>query len=397
MPNSQSNSCLFYPATLGAVGGAGLLAVGGLAPLAIGAAGAMVLAGAWSGWVLSKRHAAAVAELERKAAAAEVERQAEISAYLGSLDTLRTQVVPVWSRQIETSRGQMETAIVELTVRFSGIVDRLDQAVRASQSAAEGVEDGGQGLVAVFSKGENELNAVVTSLKSAMRDKEVLLTEMQGLVQFIDELKQMAAAVADIAGQTNLLALNAAIEAARAGEVGRGFAVVADEVRKLSNLSGETGKRITEKVELISAAISAAFYEAQESAARDAQSVSQSESVIHGVLGEFRKVTDGLSASTGILRGESAGIQSEVARAMVQLQFQDRVSQILSHVRDNIESFPVYLDRSEQAFRQDGSLKPMDAGGLLAELESTYAMAEERHNHGSGQAASAAGDDITFF
>lgn len=395
--SEDQSTYLLYPATLGLLGGTGLVAVGGLSTPAIVAAAAMVVAGMFSGWQLSARHRLAVEDQRQQAAATEASRQAEIAAYLDSLKVLRGQVVPVWSRQIETSRLQMETAIIELTARFSGIVDRLDQAVRASQAAAQGVEDGGQGLVAVFAKSETELNAVVNSLKSAVHEKEAMLIEMRGLVQFIDELKQMAAAVADIAGQTNLLALNAAIEAARAGETGRGFAVVADEVRKLSNLSGDTGKRISEKVEVISAAISAAFCGAQESAARDAQSLSKSESSIHGVLGEFRRVTDGLAESTGILRNESAGIQSEVAEAMVQLQFQDRVSQILSHVRDNIDTVPTYLDRNEQAFRRDGRLEPMDIGGLLADLESTYAMAEERHNHGTGHAASAGSDEITFF
>jgi len=62
----------------------------------------------------------------------------------------------------------------------------------------------------------------------------------------------MAAEVANIAGQTNLLALNAAIEAARAGESGRGFAVVAGEVRNLSSLSSNTGKKMSDKVQVIS-------------------------------------------------------------------------------------------------------------------------------------------------
>jgi methyl-accepting chemotaxis protein len=56
----------------------------------------------------------------------------------------------------------------------------------------------------------------------------------------VEEIKNIAETIEEIASQTNLLALNAAIEAASAGEAGRGFAVVADEVRKLAEESTES-------------------------------------------------------------------------------------------------------------------------------------------------------------
>jgi methyl-accepting chemotaxis protein len=251
----------------------------------------------------------------------------------------------------------------------------------------------------VFATCETRLNEVVSSLKAAMQNKRAMLTEVNGLLDFIVELKQMAVDVAGIADQTNLLALNAAIEAARAGEVGRGFAVVADEVRKLSTLSKETGTRISAKVETISKAISGAVRAADQTAANEAQSVTRSEEAIDLVLHDFRQVTESLIESSGVLRAQSAGIKDEISDAMVQLQFQDRVSQVLSHVRDSIGSVPQHLQDSYADLRRGGSLKPIDAQFLLEELQSTYAMAEERSIHaGSGSAqAQPQEDDITFF
>jgi methyl-accepting chemotaxis protein len=225
-----------------------------------------------------------------------------------------------------------------------------------------------------------------------------MLEKIQGLEQFIKKLQEMAANIASIAAQTNLLALNASIEAARAGETGRGFAVVAGEVRMLSNRSAEAGKHIAQQVGLISDAIAATCRASAESRDQETRSMQTSESVIDTVLSDFRNVTDALVQSSSLLKDESIGIKSEVAEALVQLQFQDRVSQIMSHVRQNIERLPDFLQQNRQEYAHEQALPPLDSAPLLAELESTYAMAEERALHsGKKTAPKAAADEITFF
>ncbi|MCQ8129132.1 methyl-accepting chemotaxis protein [Methylomonas rivi] len=256
---------------------------------------------------------------------------------------------------------------------------------------------GEHGLVGIFAQSQSELGAVVDSLRKAKTNKETLLEEMHRLMEFIGELKHMATDVAGIADQTNLLALNASIEAARAGEAGRGFAVVADEVRKLSTKSGESGKRISQSIEAINLAINAAFREATLNAEYDAKSVTQAEATIDCVLNGFRGATQTLAQSMDILRRESEGIQHEIENSLVTLQFQDRVGQILAHVRDNIACLPAQFDAALDEFQAGGKLRGIDAQALLAGLESSYAMAEERHIHQGGRATASAETEITFF
>ena len=384
-----------YPATPAALGIAGLAVVGGFNWQAAVAVLAVLFSGAAGCWLLVRR-IAADGEIARTATLAGADGAFRVQAadYLGSLQTLGSDIAPVWARHVETGRSQMESAIVDLMVRFSGIVDKLDAALKASEAASEGIDGG---LVSVFSQSEKELGAVVRSLHEATQNKGAMLAEINELQQFIAELEKMATGVANIADQTNLLALNAAIEAARAGEAGRGFAVVADEVRKLSTLSKETGRQIGEKVKVISAAISSAVKTSEQTAAGEAQALTVSEGAIGNVLGNFRQITNGLSESSGILRKESDGIKNEVAMSLVQLQFQDRVSQILSHVRDNIGSLPGYLERNRQEFERNGRLAPVDTGQLLKEIESSYAMAEEHGAHSGKTQTAPAASDISFF
>ncbi len=394
MNSSSTWPYVFVPALLAAFG---VFAVAGAGWQAAVFALVIVVAAVVSAQLL-QRNAAVLVERAQNAAEqhARDSLRGDMTPFIESLRALNGDVLPVWQRQIELSRSQMEEAVTQLTHQFAGIVQKLEGAVAASESAA-GELDGGSGSISVFANCEAQLSEVVASLKAAMDNKQVMLAEVSGLLDFIGELKQMAVDVAGIADQTNLLALNAAIEAARAGEVGRGFAVVADEVRKLSNLSKETGTRISAKVETISRAISTAVQAADQTATDESASVTRSEEAIETVLRDFRRVTEGLAESSAMLRQQSSGIKDEVADAMVQLQFQDRVSQVLSHVRDHIGGVPSHIERACANFSQDGQLGALDTKYLLNEIQSTYAMAEERSAHTGRSAGAHAEDEITFF
>ncbi len=397
---SASQMVKLMPAALGGVAAVAVVGVGGFGGLALGLGVVLTAAGVGAGLFLANQQDRLVAEAERTAGgvAASQGRQ-ELHPFVASLEEASADLFPVWSRQIETGRSHMENAIVGLTSAFSGIVDRLDASVGASDTASNHLtgEGGAGGLASVFGKNEAELNGLVESLRNAMGNKQEMLAEVGGLFQFISELRQMAVDVAGIADQTNLLALNAAIEAARAGEVGRGFAVVADEVRKLSGLSKDTGKRITEKVETISRAITSAVHSAEATAASEAESMRTSEQTVVNVLADFRRITSGLAESSDILRRESEGIKGEVAEAMVQLQFQDRVSQIFTHVRDSIDSVPGHLSGSCNQFFAGEVPQPLDVAHLRNELAGTYATVEEHLNHADGQPADDHSTEITFF
>lgn len=373
---------LLYPALLALAGAITVLATAGTGWPGIVGAGGLLLAGAGAA--------------ARLAAHRQHARQA-LESYLATQQRFGESIVPVWSGHIETSREQMETAISALSVDFSRIVSQLGDTVRSAGIATGAAGDGGNGLIAVFERSERELGAVVASQKAAMNSMASMLAKVQGLNQFIDELHQMASEVAKIAAQSNLLALNAAIEAARAGELGRGFAVVAKEFRMLSNQSGDTGRHIAEKVALISGAIIATCRAAEESVREEDGATVESEATINGVLQELRTITGSLQQSSELLKNESVGIQAEVGEALVQLQFQDRVNQILSNVKANIERLPAYLAQHREQCRRSGELQPLDASPLLHAMKNSYVMSDQHAVHRGEKIAQPANGGITFF
>jgi methyl-accepting chemotaxis protein len=341
----------------------------------------LLLSGLWADRTSQRRHEAA---------------HGATAAFVIANEGLGRDVLPLWSVHIEQSRLQMETAVAALSQRFGSIVDRLGQALKAS------APDGDHGAAGVFDRSRQELQGVLGSLHNALASNSAMHAEVQSLGRFVDELTQMAAEVANIAAQTNLLAINAAIEAAHAGDSGRGFAVLAQEVRKLSAMSGETGRRMAEKVGVIAAAIVSTRRNAEVSAARESASALASEQTIHGVLGQLQGVTQALEGSAEVLQRASVDIQAEIVEALVQLQFQDRVSQRMTHVRHNIDRLPALLAATREQFEIHGALKAVDAAALLAELEGSYAMADERNTHRSSGAPAVAAapsplEEVTFF
>jgi len=348
---------------------------------------------AWS--ASSQRNAVQLGIARAQADQAEADAARNGMASRAQLDEVLLGAMPIWAKQVESSRHQTEEAIVSLANRFTGIATRLQETVHASQHAA-GELDGhaADGPLEALARSDSELSQVINSLKATQSSRDQTLAQVRSLTAYTGELRTMAADVAAIAAQTNLLALNAAIEAARAGEAGRGFAVVADAVRSLSSKSSETGQQMSAKVDIINNAITQLVHAASSNADQDSHSVAESENSIQVVLERFQNITGRLADSADLLKQESYGIRDEVTEVLVNLQFQDRVSQILSHVRDNMHALHDHLLQASQAPDQAVAV---DARQWLARMEATYATDEQRRIHHGEAAVQHNSQDITFF
>lgn len=318
---------------------------------------------------------------------------------LENYQNLLKEILPLWQRQTELARNQLEGSITELVGRFSDIHHRLQTAVASSSSTASSMK-GDTGLGGVIHFANDELSQITHTLRQAIDQRDELLNEISGLSKITVELSGMSAEVAGIASQTNLLALNAAIEAARAGEYGRGFAVVADEVRTLSTRSGETGARIGRRIEQVNSALQTTLDRTAEYAAEDNSRLTKSETSIAQVLEQFQSSSENILQSAQVLEQESAAVQSSVEEVLVNLQFQDRVSQILGHVIDDMEKLVGAIADQETRLRHGEPVIAIDTGEWLRSLQKTYTTLEQVDVHrgsGSSQSKGSNNSEITFF
>ena len=303
--------------------------------------------------------------------------------------------LPVWSDHINAIKSLVQDAIESLAARFGGLVMKIDSSVTASEQAAGQIGDSSaeSGLANAFYQSRDELSTVIDSLHSSSEFRDTMMSKVRTLSGYAEQMDEMAKAVRDIAAQTNLLALNASIEAARAGEAGRGFAVVADEVRSLSKRSGETGERISDMVGQIINAMSEAEASAQAAANQDEEITRQAEQAVHSALDRIQTVAEGLWNSSSILQNESIGIKEEISDILVSLQFQDRTSQTLDALINNLMA----LDQEvSQAHASAGRLASIDPQQFVENVHVTFSSLETDKLEPSASTDDDE-DEITFF
>jgi methyl-accepting chemotaxis protein len=179
---------------------------------------------------------------------------------------------------------------------------------------------------------------------------------------------------------------------------------VAHEVRNLANASRDTGKGITEKIALVNQSLTQIIDTNETVAVREGEALRDSGSRIQGVLVQFSQMSAGIARSSEELRRESSVIKDEITESMVQLQFQDRVGQILAQVVTSMRD----LDEGARAV-SNGEESSIDAAAYMAQMASTYTTDEQRRNHqaSTGQPATGGeppaplkvqgGSDIEFF
>jgi methyl-accepting chemotaxis protein len=162
-------------------------------------------------------------------------------------------------------------------------------------------------------------------------------------------------------------------------------------VRALSDASRQTGKLITEKVGNISSMLSKVAEANEQIAAKDDQAIANSEAKIRQVLDRFRNRTEEMADAVERANRQRAEIKDEVAESLVQLQFQDRVSQILTQVSSSMRRLDVASTTSGTVMDAESARKQLD------EMTASYTTEEQRRIHNGLEAQAVEPQQVTFF
>jgi methyl-accepting chemotaxis protein len=252
-----------------------------------------------------------------------------------------------FSSQLEIVRGEMarvqnllSEAIVSLTDSFQS----MQMQTRRQRDMTVAVTTGGDSHASVrpFDAFVADTSAVMQRVVDSIVGNSKLGMELVELTDNIaartQDVQSILSEIGAIAKQTNLLALNAAIEAARAGEAGRGFAVVADEVRDLSGRTSHFSQQINKVIQSMQVTVKQTEVAIQRMASQDLNFAFESKQSVEQIIATMEAQNEARGAVLRQMGGIADEVDAKVGRAVTALQFQDIVSQLLSHVGRRVDA-----------------------------------------------------------
>ena len=290
------------------------------------------------------------------------------------LNELCETAFPVWSKQINSTTEILEVEITSISLAISSMAEEITTAmtlcgdvVSEIVSRTENRSDG--------SDVREKMQAVADSLKQTVETRGTLLDDVKTLGPLTSGLESMANDVMEISTQTKLLALNATIEAARAGDAGQGFGVVASEVSALAMRSAEIAEAMVSSSENIQEKIRHTQISADETAEVEVKLVDTSNENMTTILDVHDTTMRNLIVALAELESIDMKYQQSVSDAIIALQFQDRIGQILNNVSQSCDNGLAVLEESI-----DNNTRAIDFEPWLVEMNARFTTAEERQN-----------------
>lgn len=282
------------------------------------------------------------------------------------------EVLPVWQRHIDSARQHSEDSMGGLLASFGTISERLDEAVRVTQGHSGASRS--QSVDELLRNHEGPVQAMLAPMRETLRTRDEVFQRLDEMGVAMGELRQAALQIKQLARRTTMVALNASVEASRAGERGSGFAVVASEVQQLATQSGLVAQTMMSRTTAIEDELGAlrvrhaAMDRGDEALQADAEAAARV--VVSELLGDLSH----LSRTSRELQAAGEAVQEEVERVLMNFQSQDRLSQMLNCVTED-------MGRMHDWLAQEGDLGPGQIDGWLARLDASYTMEEQRSEH----------------
>lgn len=237
--------------------------------------------------------------------------------------------LPVMQTQLREAIRTMEESVVEVCSNFMAIAQQARAAIASvasdDESGAPSVSQLLRGCSEAFEHLLQHMERSSAILGDATRRIGDVEAGMQSVAELLDRIDGLACDV-------YVIALNGSIEAARAGVHGRAFAVVAQHTRQLATNARETGETIRGIVDRVARQATETSQALQQRATEDRTCIEASRAQAMQAMTQLSTAHDRLVEEMQRSQHANDQLASSISRAVTTMQFQDAVSQRVSHV-----------------------------------------------------------------
>jgi methyl-accepting chemotaxis protein len=310
-------------------------------------------------------------------------------------------VLPVAAAQLRETSRQLEEGVARVGACFEGMVARVREAVDEA-SRLLGREQSAEGRAAP------SVDALLATSRATLEDLlarivgdgeacQRLAGRMDALERDMAQVVKALAEVDRISFANTILALNAKIEAVHVGERGQGFELVAEELCQQARRAEEITEGIRATILRLAGEAKRARNDVAGMASANRSGIAAVEREVRDALEVLQSAHREMQASLAGAAARSEALAGDIHGAVVALQFQDRVSQRITHVIEAMESMHAAI-----AAPLDGRGENAAAtSGAAACLAASYSMEHERRVHaatlGEAPASQAGGPDVELF
>jgi len=295
------------------------------------------------------------------------------------------------SEQLKQTSTQIESSVVGVCESFQGIAERARQTV-ARTSGFLGQDGNEPAAKRSFDGLIDSCSQTLVKILGATEEANEISRRAIDRIQQMDKASELVSRALlqfeEIARGNKILALNARIEAARAGEYGAGFGVVAVEVLSQTERSQKLTAQVSDLIANLRGLAGSTLDDLKQMNEQGHKRTEQSRLEVDGSLRDLQVAHSEMKEMLTGMTEEGALLATDIGAAVRGLQFQDRISQRIAHVVEDLDTIHVRLTN------RFGDV----AAGDTASDEgfSAYTMQEERDVAGMG-AAEAAGGDVELF
>lgn len=313
--------------------------------------------------------------LQKKPTPIAVEQPPVISAE--NVNTALLSYIPaiaIMDAQLKETVTQIEQAVVEVCGSFEAISGRARESVAKTAAFLAGNDQATAENISIerlIDECQTTMETLLNAIEHAGEVSRKAVEQMRLIDGYSSKISAALKQLDDIAEGNKILAINARIEAAHAGAVGVGFAVVANEVNEQAQRSHEVIIRVGDLSGQLRNAARSAVKDLEKMDQQDRKSAVESRQQVTTAFTEFQTMHSHMKEMLAEMSQDGELLAGDISTAIRGMQFQDRVSQRIGHVRDGLETLQRRLERA-------GNGEVIEDTNIKNDLMHYYTMHEER-------------------